>query len=59
MGEGTSDKTLKITQMTKENVFPLEFNTERLLCFGVSQLLCILLEPQPILVGLGTWEPAQ
>lgn len=58
MGEGSLDKALKITQIIKENVFLLEFSMERLLYFGVSQLLHILLHPQPIL-DLGMWEPAQ
>lgn len=53
VGEGSSDKALKISQIIKENVFPLQFNSENLLDFGVSQLLYILLEPQPIL----DWEP--
>lgn len=47
VGEGSSDKALKISQLIKENVFPLEFNTERLmdLVFLSSFTSCLSLSP--------------
>lgn len=59
-GESASDKALKISQIIKENVFPLEFNRKAPQYFGVSQLLYILLHdvryPSP---SWWDWEPAQ
>lgn len=59
-GESSSDEALKISQIIKENVFPLEFNRKAPQYFGVSQLLYILLRgvryPSP---SWWDWEPAQ
>lgn len=59
-GESSSGKALKISQIIKENVFPLEFNRKAPQYFGVSQLLYILLHgvryPSP---SWWDWEPAQ